>query len=179
MSNLNQKLPLAEKETQLTPFVEILPEEIPYDPYNEPLKFLEFCKQRLVENGIGLPTPEQQNALYEGIDLMVFCGFDAIELQRTKSFGERGETWGVEGTEFAQMAHDAENSNEWATHSTIGYAQNKQATTGVPAMAVFDGAKMNRIINGDDRTRHIDEFVVADGFTMDQAAIAVFYLPSE
>lgn len=49
-------------------------------------------------------------------------------------------------------------------------------THGVPAIAVFDGAKMKRIINSGSRSRHEDEFAVAEGLTMDQAAIAVFYL---
>ncbi len=74
------------------------------------------------------------------------------------------------------MSSDAAAFGEWATHSTVSYAMRHTQTHGVPAIAVFDGAKMKRIINSGSRSRHEDEFAVAEGLTMDQAAIAVFYL---
>jgi hypothetical protein len=160
------------------PFVEIYPDEILPDPNTQPKEFFDFCRQRLVEIGVGLPTSEQEIGLYKDIDLMIFCGLDGSDLQKNKTFGERRETWGVTGEEFGRMTRDASEFGKWATASTVSYAMEHAQAQGKPAIAVFDGAKMKRIINSGDTSRHEEEYAVADGFTMDQAAIAVFYLPS-
>ena len=167
-----------EIDPSAAPFVEIYPDDIPFDPKTQPLEFVDFCRQRLVSIGVGLPSSEQSSGLYRGIDLMVFCGFDGSDLQKDKTFGERRETWGVTGEVLTRMANSASEHGEWETHSTVSYAMDHIQPEGVPAIAVFDGAKMERLINGADPTRHQDEFRVVDVFTMDQAAIAVFYLPS-
>lgn len=170
---------LHETESRPQHFREIYPEDIPYNPTTHPLEFVEYCRGKLVEIGEGLPTPQQEAALYRDIDLMVFCGIDGSDIQRGGTFGDRRETWAVTGQDFQRMAKDAARADEWATHSTVGYAT-QHSEAGLPAMAVFDGSKMERIINGHepDSPRHEDEFRVIDGYTMDDAAIAVFYLPN-
>lgn len=66
------------------PFVEIYPAEIPFNPNTQPLEFVDFCRQRLVAIGIGLPTSEQEKGLYRDIDLMVFVDSMAQTYKRIK-----------------------------------------------------------------------------------------------
>lgn len=160
--------------------LQVSPEEIPAecDPMLAPQNFYKWLVKSLEHNGDGLIPPENPG-LYEPTELMVFCGFDATALKDSGSFGEKRETWGIEGGEFKKNAQQAEETGEWPIHSPVWYASNqnnRDNTPEIPAIAVFDGAKMFSLIN-QDKTRHQDEYGVAEGFSMDEAAVAVIYLP--
>ena len=64
-----------------------------------------------------------------------------------------------------QMAKDA-----------INNANNIEAVPETPAIAIFDSEKLSNLILK-DKVRHEDEYELAEGYTMDDAVVAVVYLP--
>ncbi|GEM_PF-4427785 len=164
-----------EKERNPASFLEVLPDDIPYDPQVQPIEFTQFMVDTLTAIGRCLPTENQQRALYSDIDVMLFVGFDGAEVAQSGSFGDRRTTWGIKGMEFKQAARQAVLFDSWPEHSTVNYAVSPHdgSNASMPAIVALDSTMM-RYLTPDT----FEEFTLRDPDTdFDDAVIAVFYLP--
>ena len=97
---------------------------------------------------------------HTGPSQLVFVGFDGEELRRNGTFGDRTETWGVHYDDYGSTEVD---------HDPVQYALEDAAE--LPAIAVFSTVDIIQSTADDIEWELLDPET-----TMDEAAVAVFYI---
>jgi len=139
-----------------------------------------FVELELAGTGLGLVSDTQiasriinrlkRRGLYRP-DLL-FCGVEGEVIQHAGTLGERSETFAVTEEQFLAIAGaDDEYGRDLAqSHNPIGHALYGD----LPAIVVFEGG----MFDVDQTGGGVDGLhLLREGLTMDEAAVAVIYLP--